>query len=395
MPEPHAKGPVAMKTTSLTYIGMDVHKETIAVSARQLAGAEPEFWQRAATPVAITRLAKEVKAKYGTAVRACYEAGPTGFGLQRAFEAEGLICEVIAPSLIPRKPGERRKTDRLDAHRLSEYLSHGALTPIHVPTPEEEAARDLVRAARTAREDCADTRRRLRSFLLRMNIRRAEGDTWTKEFVTWLRGLKLAEPSHQTTLVMMLREFDMRREQVEAWDRHLEQLAQTPAFESKVRALTCLKGVARYGALVLATEVLSPERFRSAGQLMSYVGLVVAEDSTGTRQRRLSITKTGNTHARHMLVEAAHASRFKSLNRGKEIKQRRAGQPAWAVDLAMKAERRLHDRYMHLTRAGKPDSVVITAIARELAGFVWAMLQAEAQARRPATVDADGVVTQG
>lgn len=383
-----------MKTTSLTYVGMDVHKETIAVSVRRPGAPQPEFSQHAATPAAIARLVTGLKAKHGTEIRACYEAGPTGFGVQRAFEHEGLICDVIAPSLIPRKPGERRKTDRLDAHRLSEHLSHGALTPIHVPTPEEEAARDLVRAARTARQDLSDTRRRLKSFLLRMNIRRAEGDRWTKEFVNWLRALKPSEPSHQTTLQMMLRELDMRQEQVDAWDRHLAQLAESAPFESKIRALCCLKGVSTYGALVLTTELLSPERFRSAGQLMAYVGLVVAEESSGLRQRRLGITKTGNTHARYILIEAAQSARFKCLNRGKDIKRRRAGQPAWAVDLAMKAERRLHDRYMHLTRAGKPDCVVITAIARELTGFAWAMLQAEAQARRPATIDADGVVTQ-
>src|SRR5438552_9956616 len=224
-----------MKTTSTTYVGMDVHKNTIAVSIRRADVATPEFFQRPATPEAIRRLVRDIKARLGTDVRACYEAGPTGFGVQRAFEKEGLVCDVVAPSLIPRKPGERRKTDRLDAQGLSEYLRQGALTAIHVPTTEEEAARDLVRQATTARHELGDAQRRLRSFLLRLNERCAETNRWSRDFMAWLRKLKLAEPWHQVTLQMMLRELDMRQEQVDTWDKHLEKLALSPVFERKVK----------------------------------------------------------------------------------------------------------------------------------------------------------------
>lgn len=381
-----------MKPTRTTYVGMDVHKNTIAVSIRQSGAVTPEFFQRPATPEGIQRLVRDLKAKLGPDVRACYEAGPTGFGVQRAFEREGLVCDVIAPSLIPHKPGERRKTDRLDAHRLSDYLMQGALTTIHVPTPEEEAARDLVRQATTARQELGDAQRRLRSFLLKLNERCAETDRWTQKFMTWLRKLQLEQPLHQLTLGMMLRELDMRQEQVDTWNKHLEALACSPLLARKVKQLSCIKGISTYGALVLATELVSPERFLAAPQLMSYVGLVVAEDSSGLRQRRLGITKTGNARVRHILIEAAKSARFANLNAGVVIRGRRKGQPQEIVDIAMKAERRLHDRHVKLTRAGKHHGTVTAAVAREMAGFVWAVLQREALTREPLQVDADGVV---
>lgn len=381
-----------MKTTRTTYVGMDVHMDTIAVSIRLPGKVAPEFFQRTAMPASVKKLVADLKAKYGTDLRACYEAGPTGFGVHRVFENAGVPCDVVAPSLIPRKPGERRKTDRLDAHHLSEMLMQGALTAIHVPTPEDEAARDLVRQASTARSELGDAQRRLRSFLLRHQQRCAETEKWGPKFMTWLRKLKLEQPLLQTTLQMMLRELDMRQEQVDTWNKHLEELARSPAFERKVRMLCCIKGICVFGALVLATELVSPERFRTARQLMSYVGLVVAEDSSGKRQRRLGITKTGNAWVRHILIQAVHAARFPSVNRSKEIKKRRKGQPQEVVDIAMKAERRLHDRHVKLTSTGKHSGKVKAAVARELTGFIWAILQVEAHTRAPLQVDADGVV---
>lgn len=382
-----------MKTTSTTYVGMDVHQNTIAVSIRRPGKAVPEFTQRSAGAASVRKLIADLKTKHGTHLRACYEAGPTGFGVQRAFESAGIPCDVVAPSLIPRKSGERRKTDRLDAHRLSELLMQGALTAIHVPTPEDEAARDLVRQASTARSELGDAQRRLRSFLLRHDKRCGETQKkWGKKFMAWLRGLRLEQPHLQITLEMMLRELDMRKEQVDTWDKHLEDLARSPAYARKVRMLCCIKGICVFGALVLATELVAPERFLTARQMMSYVGLVVAEDSSGQRQKRLGITKTGNAWARHIVVQAAHAARFANVNRSSEIKKRRKGQPQEVVDIAMKAERRLHDRYVKLTSSGKHSGKVKAAVARELTGFVWAILQVETHTRAPLQVDADGVV---
>ena len=381
-----------MKTTSTTYVGMDVHKETIAVSVRRPGVREPEFTQRSASPEAVRKLTGELKSKYGTDIRACYEAGPTGFGVQRAFEQAGIPCDVVAPSLIARKPGSRLKTDRLDAHLLSEQLMQGALTPIHVPTRQEEAARDLVRQATRARQDLGDTQRRIKSFLLRNGQRHAEGTKWGKSFMAWLRKLTTGEPSLDTSLQMLLRELDMRQEMVDTWNKHLEELAKSPLFARKVRFLSCIKGISTYGALVIATELVSPERFLTARQLMSYVGLVVAEDSSGLRQRRLGITKTGNSRVRHIFIEAARNARYAALNRGIDIRRRRKDQPQEVVDIAMKAERRLHDRHVKLSAACKHPNTVAAAVARELAGFVWAVLQHEALTREPVRVDADGVV---
>lgn len=381
-----------MKVTSTTYVGLDVHKATVAVSIRRADRGKLRSFQRPATAEGVHRLVRDLKEEFGTDIRACYEAGPTGFGVQRAFEREGLLCDVVAPSLIPRKPGERRKTDRLDAERLSDYLMQGCLTVIHVPTDEEEAARDLVRQATTARQCLGDTQRRLRSFLLKLNERCAETDKWSQEFMVWLRKLELAQPLHQVALQMLLRELDLRQEQVDTWDKHLAELARSPLLARKVSLLSCIKGIATYGALVVATELVSPERFLTARQLMSYVGLVVAEDSSGLRQRRLGITKTGNARVRHILIEAAKSARFVSINRSKEMRRRRKAQPQAIVDIAMKAERRLRDRHVKLTATGKHHGTVSAALARELTGFVWAVLQQESLTRELPPVDADGVI---
>lgn len=395
--EPHAKGPVAMNDTMTTHVGLDVHRDTIAVSVRRPGVKDPENWTIGASTDCVRDLARRLRQQAGPDgfVHACYEAGPTGFGVQRLLESEGVACDVVAPSLIPVRPGERRSTDRLDANRLSEHLRSGLLTVIAVPTPAEEAARDLVRQAQSARRALGNSQREVQSFLLRLGVHQGtKAKPWTKAYVAWLASLKLEEPMQQLVLEDALRELRHRQGRVDWLMARVKELAEEPEFAVKVSALRCLRGIETYSAMVLATEILRPTRFPRARHLMSFVGLVVGEASSGLTQRKLGLTKTGNSRARHVLVEAAHHQSLSVTRPSKTLKARRAGQPAWAVEIAERAEKRLHDRHWALRMRGKPECKVIGAVARELTGFVWAML-VEAERRAPAPVtDEQGVLVE-
>jgi transposase len=218
------------------------------------------------------------------------------------------------------------------------------------------------------------------------------GKPWTKQHVAWLASLELAEPSHRIVLEDSLRELRHHGERNERMTRHVEELAATPAFAPKVGPLRCLRGIDTYSAMVVATEIISPERFARAPKLMAYLGLAVAEASSGQTQRRLGLTKTGNVRARRILVEAAHHARHSVSHRSKGLKQRRTGQPEWAIEIAERAERRLHDRYWALLGGGKQPCKVSAAVARELAGFVWAILIEASRRSAAPRIDADGVV---
>ena len=384
------------KRSGSAYIGMDVHKESITAAILRQYEKDPVVVRAKTTADGVDDLVRSLKREFGDDLRACYEAGPTGFGLQRRLEASGVQCDVIAPSRVRRAAGDRVKTDRLDAIKLAQELRAGLLVTVHVPTPEEEAARELVRAAMSARAKLQDLKRQIRSFLLRNNVRRAEGDKWTRGFDAWLHSLQLPEPLATLALQMLVREHDVMSEQVATFDRHLADLGETPQLKRRVDALMCIKGIQLYTALVIATELGAADRFLTARQLMSYMGLTCAEDSTGQRQRRMRITKAGNVRARYIIVEAAQAAGRATVHcKRSAVAKRRVGQPQWAVDLGRKCERRLRDRYVRLTCKGKPHNLAVTACARELVGFIWAMLQQEAATRPQATVDADGVVLAG
>jgi transposase len=359
----------------ITYIGLDVHKRDIRVFA-QLPGRKRGIEETLPHDVrTVTRWAKRWLRDAPGRVVCGYEAGPTGYALQRQLEGLGVECQVVAPALIPRKPGDRIKTDRRDARKLGELLKAGLLTPVRPPTEEEEAARDLCRAREDLKADQLRARHRLTKFLLRRGIRYAAGRKhWTAAHRTWLRQQTLPQAAAQAALDdyrLHLEQLDAR---LLALDQKIAALSETEPYAAAVGALRCFRGIDTLTAMVLVTELHGIERFRTAGELMAYLGLVVSEHSSGERQRRGGITKAGNGHARRALIEAAwHARHVPRISQA--LGRRRVGQPGEAIAIADRAMQRLHRRYWHLLHRGKAPSKVATAIARELAGFVWAALQ--------------------
>lgn len=358
-----------------TFIGLDVHKRSIAVAVRQ-AGAEVAEERLPNEQQAVGRWASRWKRRTRGRLVCAYEAGACGYALQRQLESLGVCCEVVAPSLVPRRPGERIKTDRRDARKLAEYLAGGHLTPVRPPAPAEEAARDLCRARDDARQDRMRCRHRLAKFLLRRGISYGPGRrSWTQAHQRWLQQLTFDDPWEQAVFDdyrLAVAQLDAR---VETLDRKIEALAQTPAYRRAVGALRCFRGIETRTALGLVTELHGIERFGRPRALMAFVGLVPSEDSSGERQRRGSITKAGNRHARRLLIEAAWHARHKPAL-PVALRQRRQGQPPEIIALADVAQQRLHRRYWRLVQRGKPTTVAATAVARELTGFVWAALRA-------------------
>lgn len=359
----------------ITVIGLDVHKRSISVAIRHPGGQGLEEEQLPHERGAVARWARRWKRKSGGKLICVYEAGACGYALQRQLQALGVACEVIAPSLVPRKPGERIKTDRRDARKLAEYLASGHLTPVRPPSPAEEAARDLCRAREDAKQDRMRCRHRLSKFLLRRGRSYASGlRAWTAAHRDWLKNLSFDDPWEQAVFDdyrLAVEQIDAR---IEALDRQIETLAQTSTYREPVGALRCFRGIDTRTALGLVTELHGIERFGSARSLMAFVGLVPSEFSSGDRQRRGAITKAGNGHARKLLIESSwHARHKPSIPVG--LRQRREGQPPQIVALADVAQQRLHRRYWRLVQRGKPTTVAATAVARELTGFVWAALK--------------------
>jgi transposase len=361
-----------------TFIGLDVHKRSIVVAVRQPGhrGVQEETLPN--EPRAVAHWAKRWLDESQGRLRCAYEAGACGYALQRELEKLGVECEVVAPSLVPRKPGERIKTDRRDARKLAEYLEGGHLTPVRSPTPAEEGARDLCRARDDARQDRMRCRHRLAKFLLRRGIAYPAGrKAWTQAHRSWLGTLRFDAPWEQA----VFNDYWLAVEQIDAriatLDRQLGVLAQEPAYRQAVGALRCFRGIDTRTALGLVAELHGMERFRNPRGLMAFVGLVPSEASSGEKQRRGAITKAGNSHVRRLLIEAAWHARHKP-GIPAALRLRRAGQPPQVVAQADEAQKRLHARYWRLILRGKPTTVAATAVARELAGFVWATLRTEA-----------------
>ena len=307
-------------------------------------------------------------------VRCCYEAGPCGFELQRALAAEGIACEVIAPALIPRRAGDRIKTDRRDASHLAVLYRAGALTAIHVPTDQEEAVRDLLRCREDIRADLLRARHRLSKFLLRHGRRfTATKTTWSLRHHSWLRAQTWPLPALEHTHQAYWRAVDEAVARLRAVDAQLQELVTLEPLHTRVQRLRCFRGMDDLTALTIAAELGDPRRFPSARGLMAYVGLIPSEHSSGTKRARGAITKTGNAHLRRVLVEAAWHYRHHPFV-GKQLRRRQEAAPEPAKQHAWRAQQRLYRRYQRLAARGKPRQHVVTAIARELAGFVWATL---------------------
>jgi len=362
------------------FVGLDVHAETIEVGVAQ-AGREPGRCV-ASIKHDVPKLLK-VLGRYGdpTEVHVVYEAGPSGYGLQRALAQRGYHCEVIAPSLIPRRAGDRVKTDRRDCKRLAELARAGELRAVWIPDAADEAIRDLARAREDAVNARTQARQQLKAFLLRHQVRYPQRTSWTKTFYRWLSTLSFAGDGAQTAFTEYWQAVSAADERVGRLTAALVRSIAGWRFEPVVKALLALRGIDQISAIGLVAEIGDIGRFAQAPQLMSYLGLVPAEHSSGERVVRGSITKAGNAHARRLLVEAAWSYRFRARV-GYAAQRRAEDLPQTLRDMAWKAQLRLTSRFARLRARGVHHNKICVAIARELAGFVWAMAHRQLQLGR-------------
>jgi transposase len=352
----------------LTHIGLDVHKDTIAVAVLRPDTIECDERVIPNTSEAVRRLLSRYPDP--SQLSTCYEAGPTGYDTHRLITSLGIACDVIAPSLIPKRSGVRVKTDRIDARNLARLHRAGELTSVRVPTPAEEAVRDLVRAREEIKNDRRIARQRIRSFLLRYGRRYpAPRAKWSTRFEVWMRALRFDEPAAQTAFEHLVGAYFVRDSQLVAIDRQIEELACLDPLAEPVALLRALRGIDTLTAVTLVTETCDFRRFGTAGSYMAFTGLVPSEHSSGASRHQGSITKTGNQHIRRVLVEAAWAYRYAPAVRGK-LKSRLEGQPPEVVAYSWAAQCRLHSTYRKLA-AKKGANKAVVAVARELSGFVW------------------------
>lgn len=355
------------------HLGLDVHKDSISVAILELHAEAPEVERIFHDEASVRRLIARFEDP--RRLKACYEAGPTGYELHRLLTSIGVRCEVVAPSLIPKAPGERIKTDRRDARRLARLHRAGELTAIRVPSTAEEAVRDLCRARDDAVADRTRARHRLSKFLLRHATVWRGGSSWTLAHDRWLHGLRLGEPALQATFRHYLAVLEVRDADLRSIDADLVPWFSTEPFADQVARLAAYRGIDQLGALTLASEVCDWRRFASAQMFMGFCGLVPSEYSSGERTRRGRITKAGNAHIRRQLVESAWAYRHHpGLNHRTTMRQE--GLPRETVTRAWTAQLRLCSRFRRLASRKESGSVVATAIARELAGFLWAEMTA-------------------
>ena len=361
-----------------TFVGLDVHKDSIQVAMLTPQSSEPIQWSMQNDAKAAGRLVRKLR-KQGTGqILCCYEAGPCGYGFQREMLGLAMKCVVVAPSLIPIKPGQRIKTDRRDARKLAGYLRAGELTEVAPPTPEQEALRDLCRARTDAKQDLMRCRHRLSKMLLRRSLRYQAGKkNWTQAHRQWLRSLAFEYASEQAVFEDYLRAVEQLEERIKGLEEKLEAASQCEPYAQAVGRLRCFRGIDTVTAVTIVAELHGIERFESARKLMAYLGLVPSEHSSGGKRRQGAITKTGNSHARRMLVEAAWHYRHKP-SEGVKLRMRRKGQPGWVISVADKAQARLHRRYWRMLAGSKAPNVATVAVARELVGFIWDVLRVQA-----------------
>jgi transposase len=353
------------------FVGLDVHKDSIVIAVAELGreaarvlGTVPYEW----------KALRKVLDKLGppSAVHCCYEAGPTGYGLARALHAAGRSCDVIAPSLIPKKSGQRIKTDRRDAMKLAQNLRAGELVAVFIPDEKTEAIRDLERAREDAKKTERVGRHQLSKFLLRNGRRYPGKTTWNDAHRAWIAKEAFAEPAHQYVLSDGLATVEAATLRCQQLTERLRELTKGWELEPLVKGLQALRGVEFVTAVTLVAEVGDFRRFAKATDLMGYVGLVPSERTTGNHRRQGPITKTGNAHVRHVLVESAwHYRRQPRI--GKALRERSVGISPQVCAIAWKAQKRLHNRLNRLIDRGKHPAEAVTAVARELAGFAWAI----------------------
>jgi len=367
------------------FLGLDVHAETIAVA---IAEPDGEVRSLGTIPNREESIRKLVK-KLGPAeqLQACYEAGPTGYVLYWQLTSLGVKCEVVAPTLVPIKAGDRVKTDRRDATKLARSYRAGDLTAVWVPDEAHEALRDLVRAREAAKQDQLRARHRLSKFLLRQGRRAPAGvKPWTEKYMEWVRQqVEFEQPAQEYVRLDYLHEVEHADERVRRLEEAIgEAVKQAPApMREVIQALQALRGIAQVSAVTMVSELGQISRFARARQLMGYSGMVASEHSTGRRVQRGAITKTGNAHLRRVVTEAAWAYRHRPAI-GATLRRRQQGVSEEVKEIAWKAQHRLHQRYRSLAAAGKNQPKLVTAIGRELLGFVWAIgVQVEHPGNQP------------
>jgi transposase len=373
---------------SITWVGIDAHKRTLVVAVLHPAKKEPEEFQIDNDERSIKKLVRRLERGTAGEIRICYEAGTCGYALQRRIETAGrAVCEVIAPSLIPRKPGERIKTDRRDARKLVELHRAGLLTTVAPPTPEQEAIRDLCRCREDVRADLGRCRHRLVKMLVRRgHVFTSTSRLWGKTHRRWLDALAFVD----ATDAVVVAEYKLAVEQTErrlrAMDAELEKAAQLPLYRDHVAWLRCFRGIDTTIAMIFVAELHGIERFESPRALAAYLGLVPTLYASGDSAHRGKITKTGNGHIRRALVQASWQYRHRA-GVGDNLRARREGQPERVLTIADEAQRRLTVRYRRLIERGKNSNKVVIAIARELVGFLWAALRDDREPARPARIE--------
>lgn len=354
-------------------MGLDVHKDSISAGILRGGEESPDVERIFHDEESVRRLIGRFSDR--SRLWVCYEAGPTGYGLYRQLRGMGVRCQVVAPSLVPTRAGDRVKTDRRDARRLARLLRAGELTAIRVPAEAEEAVRDLCRARADLLDDRHRARKRLGAFLLRHGKVYRGGSPWTMTHAHWLSGLVFEQHAAAVTFAhyraaLLERDATLAGIEAELWP-----FAEEPPFGECVRRLGAYRGVARLGGLTIASEVIDWRRFARAQAFMDFTGLVPTEYSSGGAARRGHITKAGNEHLRTQLVESAWAYQHRPAV-GVELRKRQQGLPPETIARSWAAQRRLCQRFRHLAARKNTTAIVAVAIARELAGFLWAEMTA-------------------
>ncbi len=359
---------------SIIYLGMDVHKDSITVAVLPSTAKAPTRLERLANDLPKLKQWLDRLTRDGE-IQACYEASGAGYVLHRALRDWGYACAVIAPSLIPKRAGVHRQHDTRDAVDLARLYRAGELVPVRIPSEADERVRDVVRCRETFQREILKSRHYILKFLATRGFVFREGTNWCTPHLKWLQHLttdgsplapedRLVYREYHALLLYQLQ----RREEL---DRQIEHLAELPSLKPMVQRLQCFRGISLHSAMVLATELVDWRRFERPGQLACYLGLISREDSSGIRQRLGSITKAGNSHCRHVLVQAGWSYRHRPQI-SVDLKRRQQGQSPAVITHAWKAQQRLHARFNHLSYRKRPQ-IAVVAVARELVGFLWAV----------------------
>lgn len=356
---------------SLRFVGLDVHKDSMVVAVCDADGAQAKVFGSIANEFsALRKCLRALGPKHCLVIG--YEAGPCGYGLQRRMAAEDFNCVVVAPSLVPKQAGKRIKTDRRDAAKLAHFLRSGDLTFVCVPDEQSEAIRDLVRAREDATKAQRTARHQLQKFLLRHDRRWSGKTSWTSKHLQWIAGQPFAHEAHKRVLLDYLRTVEQASERIKQLTADIAELIEAWQYGPVVQALQACRGVELITAVTVVAELGDMRRFEKAGQLMAYLGLVPSEHSSGGSRRQGRITKTGNAHVRRVLVEAAWCYRYPA-RLSQPIRKRNEGLSEEVKEIAWKAQQRLCRKLRRMVQRGKSPKVATVAVARELAGFLWAI----------------------